>query len=113
MKPCPAHKVELAGIMEALLREIAATSSNVRSRAIIHEQNHSRASATRRFVFYIRQSTPDQLVHNLEEPAPAIRLAGSRQAAWLDDCRNHRRRSRTIGRRRRPSWLRAVVGRNL
>ena len=40
MKPCPARRVELAGLVEALLREIAATLVNVRSGESIHEQDH-------------------------------------------------------------------------
>jgi hypothetical protein len=31
VKPCPARRVELVGLVEALLREIAATLVNVRS----------------------------------------------------------------------------------
>ena len=37
--PCAARKVELAALVEALLREIAATL--VQRKAIIHEQDHS------------------------------------------------------------------------
>ena len=40
VKPCPARSVELAGLVEALLREIAATLVNVRSGESIHEQDH-------------------------------------------------------------------------
>ena len=40
VKPCPARRVELAGLVEALLREIAATLVNVRSGESIHEQDH-------------------------------------------------------------------------
>jgi hypothetical protein len=40
VKPCPARTVELAGLVEALLREIAATLVNVRSGGTIHEQDH-------------------------------------------------------------------------
>lgn len=38
--PCPAQRVELAGLVEALLREIAATLVNVRSAESVHEQDH-------------------------------------------------------------------------
>jgi hypothetical protein len=38
--PCPARKVELAGLVEALLREIAATLVNVRSGESVHDQDH-------------------------------------------------------------------------
>jgi len=38
--PCPPHRVELAGPVEALLREIAATLVNVRSAESVHEQDH-------------------------------------------------------------------------
>lgn len=37
--PCPAQRVELA-LVEALLREIAATLVNVRSAESVHEQDH-------------------------------------------------------------------------
>jgi hypothetical protein len=37
---CPARRVELASLVEALLREIAATLVNVRSGGSIHEQDH-------------------------------------------------------------------------
>ena len=40
VEPCPAQRVELAGLVEALLREIAATLVNVRSGESIHEQDH-------------------------------------------------------------------------
>jgi hypothetical protein len=40
LKPCPARRVELAGLVEALLREIAATLVNVGSGESIHEQDH-------------------------------------------------------------------------
>ena len=40
VKPCPARRVELARLVEALLREIAATLVNVRSGESIHEQDH-------------------------------------------------------------------------
>jgi hypothetical protein len=40
VKPCPARRAELAGLVEALLREIAATLVNVRSGESVHEQDH-------------------------------------------------------------------------
>jgi hypothetical protein len=40
VKPCPARRVELAGLVEALFREIAATLVKVRSREGINEQDH-------------------------------------------------------------------------
>jgi len=40
VQPCPARKVELAGLVEALLREIAATLVNAGSGKSIHEQDH-------------------------------------------------------------------------
>ena len=40
VKPCPARKVELAGVVEALLREIAATLVQRKKRGDIHEQDH-------------------------------------------------------------------------
>ena len=40
VKPCPARRVELAGLVEALFREIAATLVNVRSGESIDEQDH-------------------------------------------------------------------------
>ena len=39
VKPCPARRVELAGLVEALLREIAATLVNIRSEESIDEQD--------------------------------------------------------------------------
>ena len=39
VKLCPARRVELAGLMEALLREIAATLVNVSSGESIDEQD--------------------------------------------------------------------------
>jgi hypothetical protein len=40
VKPCPARRAELARLVEALLREIAATLVNVRGGESIHEQDH-------------------------------------------------------------------------
>ena len=40
VKPCPARRVEIAGLVEVLLREIAATLVNVRSGESSHEQDH-------------------------------------------------------------------------
>ena len=40
VKLCPACRVELVGLMEALLREIAATLANVRSGESVDEQDH-------------------------------------------------------------------------
>ena len=40
VKPCPARRVELAGLVEALLREIAATLVNVRAGESVDEQDH-------------------------------------------------------------------------
>ena len=40
VKPCPARRAELACLVEALLREIAATLVNVRSGESIREQDH-------------------------------------------------------------------------
>ena len=40
VKLCPACRVELVGLMEALLREIAATLVNVRSGESVDEQDH-------------------------------------------------------------------------
>ena len=40
VKLCPACGVDLAGLVEALLREIAATLVNVRSRESIRDQDH-------------------------------------------------------------------------
>jgi len=37
---CPAHRAELAGLVEALLREIAATLVNVKSGESVHDQDH-------------------------------------------------------------------------
>jgi hypothetical protein len=39
VKPYPAHRVELAGLVEALLREIAATLVNIGSGESIDEQD--------------------------------------------------------------------------
>ena len=39
-EPCPAQRIELTGVVEALLREIAATLVNVRSGESDHEQDH-------------------------------------------------------------------------
>jgi hypothetical protein len=39
VEPCTARRVELAGLVEALLREIAATLVNVRSAESVHEQD--------------------------------------------------------------------------
>jgi hypothetical protein len=39
VEPCPAQRVELAGLVEALLREIAATLVNVSGESV-HEQDH-------------------------------------------------------------------------
>ena len=38
---CPARKSELASLVEALLREIAATLVEARSRESVHDQDHS------------------------------------------------------------------------
>jgi hypothetical protein len=38
--PCAARKIELAGLVEALLREIAATLVQRKKRGDIHEQDH-------------------------------------------------------------------------
>ena len=38
--PCPARRVKLARLVEALLREIAATLVNVRNGESIDEQDH-------------------------------------------------------------------------
>ena len=38
--PCSAHRVELAGLVEALLREIAETLADVRNGESVHEQDH-------------------------------------------------------------------------
>ena len=40
VKLCPARRVELAGLVEALLREIAATLVNARSGESVHDQDH-------------------------------------------------------------------------
>ena len=40
VKPCPARRAEFAGLVEALLCEIAATLVNARSGESIHEQDH-------------------------------------------------------------------------
>jgi hypothetical protein len=40
VKLCPTRRDELAALVEALLREIAATLVNVRSGENIHEQDH-------------------------------------------------------------------------
>jgi hypothetical protein len=40
VKLCPACRVDLASLVEALLREIAATLANVRSGESIDEQDH-------------------------------------------------------------------------
>ena len=40
VKPCPARRIELAGLVEALLREIAATLVNVKGGGSIDEQDH-------------------------------------------------------------------------
>ena len=40
VEPRPAQRVELAGLVEALLREIAATLVNVRSGGSTDEQDH-------------------------------------------------------------------------
>ena len=40
VNPCLARRVELAGLVEVLLREIAATLVTVRSGESIHEQDH-------------------------------------------------------------------------
>jgi hypothetical protein len=39
-KLCPARSAELAGLLEALLREIAAALVNVRSGESVHDQDH-------------------------------------------------------------------------
>ena len=41
VKPRLAHRLELASLMEALLREIAATLVQRKDGVSIHEQNHS------------------------------------------------------------------------
>jgi hypothetical protein len=40
VKPSPARRAELAGLVEALLHEIAAALVNVRDGESIHEQDH-------------------------------------------------------------------------
>ena len=40
VKPCLARRGELAGLVEALLREIAATLVNLRSGESVDEQDH-------------------------------------------------------------------------
>ena len=40
VEPSPAQRVELAGLVEVLLREIAATLVDVRSGESVHEQDH-------------------------------------------------------------------------
>jgi hypothetical protein len=40
VEPFPAQRVELASLVQALLREIAATLVNVRSGESVHEQDH-------------------------------------------------------------------------
>jgi hypothetical protein len=40
VEPCPAQRVELAGLVAALLREIAATLVKVRSGESADEQDH-------------------------------------------------------------------------
>ena len=40
VKPCPARRVELGRVVEALLGEIAATLVNAGSGESIHEQDH-------------------------------------------------------------------------
>ena len=40
VKPCPARRVELARVVEALLGEIAATLVNAGSGESMHEQDH-------------------------------------------------------------------------
>jgi hypothetical protein len=39
VKPCPARRAELSGLVEALLREIAGTLVNIRSGESIDEQD--------------------------------------------------------------------------
>ena len=86
--------------------------SNVRRRESIREQDHRGASATHRLRL-CSSIDPGSARAQPGKPAPAIRACRPRQATWLGDCRDYRRRSRTIGRRRRPSGLRATVGGNL
>ena len=40
VKPCPARRIELAVLVEVLLREIAATLVNVSSGESVDEQDH-------------------------------------------------------------------------
>ena len=40
VKPCLARRGELAGLVEALLREIAEMLVDVRNRESVHEQDH-------------------------------------------------------------------------
>ena len=40
VEPPPAQRVELAGLVEALLREIAETLVDVSNRESVHEQDH-------------------------------------------------------------------------
>jgi hypothetical protein len=40
VEPAPAQRVELAGLVEALLREIAVALVKVRSGESVHEQDH-------------------------------------------------------------------------
>jgi len=40
IKLCPARRAELAGLVEALLREIAATLVEARSGKSVHDQDH-------------------------------------------------------------------------
>jgi len=40
VEPPPAQRVELAGLVEVLLREIAATLVDVRNGETVHEQDH-------------------------------------------------------------------------
>ena len=39
-RPCPARRAELASLVEGLLREIAATLVEARSRESVHDQDH-------------------------------------------------------------------------
>jgi hypothetical protein len=40
VRPSLVHRAELAGLVEALLREIAATLVNAKSRESVHDQDH-------------------------------------------------------------------------
>jgi hypothetical protein len=40
VKPCPARKIKLAGVVEALFREIAAALVDAKSGECIDEQDH-------------------------------------------------------------------------